>query len=392
MAKELIGNDWDQVLDPVFASEKYHELHNFLREEYSTKQIYPDMYHIFTAFKLTSFAKTKVVILGQDPYHNPGQANGMSFSVMPGTPLPPSLKNIYKELYDDVGAQPVNHGYLKKWADQGVLLLNAVLTVPYGHANGHQGKGWEDVTDTAIKALSERGKVVFILWGRFAQNKIPLIDQSKNFIIKSSHPSPFSADRGFFAGAGAKPKDSTVGHTVTYVIYADGTIDVDASFTTDAHFDKSRLGLQAFFNQDFEQLTWYGRGPIENYQDRKNCAFVGRYQSTVTDMREHYVRAQSMGERTDTRWLTLTDKQGKGVKISGKNLFDFSALHYTDQAIWAAKYDHVLDEVAVPEVVLNLDCVMRGIGNGSCGPGPRPKYEIQKNHTYQYAFRLEPLK
>ena len=198
--------------------------------------------------------------------------------------------------------------------------------------------------------------------------------------------------RGFFAGAGTKPKDSTVGHTVTYVIYADGTIDVDASFTTDAHFDKSRLGLQAFFNQDFEQLTWYGRGPIENYQDRKNCAFVGRYQSTVTDMREHYVRAQSMGERTDTRWLTLTDKQGKGVKISGKNLFDFSALHYTDQAIWAAKYDHVLDEVAVPEVVLNLDCVMRGIGNGSCGPGPRPKYEIQKNHTYQYAFRLEPLK
>lgn len=202
MAKELIGNDWDQVLDPVFASEKYHELHNFLKEEYSTKQIYPDMYHIFTAFKLTPFAKTKVVILGQDPYHNPGQANGMSFSVMPGTTLPPSLKNIYKELYDDVGARPVNHGYLKKWADQGVLLLNAVLTVPYGHANGHQGKGWEDVTDTAIKALSERGKVVFILWGRFAQNKIPLIDQSKNFIIKSSHPSPFSADRGFL---GSRP-------------------------------------------------------------------------------------------------------------------------------------------------------------------------------------------
>ena len=202
MAKELIGNDWDKILDPVFASDKYHELHNFLKEEYSTKRIFPDMYHIFTAFKLTPFNKTKVVILGQDPYHNPGQANGMSFSVMPGTPLPPSLRNIYKELYDDVGARPVNHGYLKKWADQGVLLLNAVLTVPYGHANGHQGKGWEDVTDTAIKALSKRGKVVFILWGRFAQNKIPLIDQSKNFIIKSSHPSPFSADRGFF---GSRP-------------------------------------------------------------------------------------------------------------------------------------------------------------------------------------------
>ncbi|MGM9760589.1 MAG: glycoside hydrolase family 2 TIM barrel-domain containing protein [Parabacteroides sp.] len=196
----------------------------------------------------------------------------------------------------------------------------------------------------------------------------------------------------FASSSREKPKDAVIGQTLTYTIYADGTIDVDAAFTTDEQFDKSRLGLQAFFHSDFEQLEWYGRGPIENYQDRKNCAFVGRYQSTVTDMREHYVRAQSMGERTDTRWLTLTDKQGKGVKISGKNLFDFSALHYTDREIWMAKYDHVLEEVAVPEVVLNLDCVMRGIGNGSCGPGPRPQYEIQKNHTYQYAFRLEPLK
>ena len=155
-----------------------------------------------TCFKLTSFSDTKVVILGQDPYHNPGQATGMSFSVNPGVPLPPSLKNIYKELYDDVGAVPVNHGYLKKWADQGVLLLNAVLTVPYGNANGHRGKGWELITDTAIKALSDRGKVVFILWGKFAQNKIPLIDEGKNVIIKSPHPSPFSADRGFF---GSRP-------------------------------------------------------------------------------------------------------------------------------------------------------------------------------------------
>ena len=200
--KELIGNDWDQVLDPVFESSEYEKLHSFLRKEYASKRIFPDMNHIFTAFKLTPFAKTKVVILGQDPYHNPGQATGMSFSVMPGVKLPPSLQNIYKELYDDVGAIPVKHGYLKKWADQGVLLLNAVLTVPYGHANGHQGKGWEAVTDAAIKALSKRGKVVFILWGRFAQNKIPLIDQEKNFIIKSPHPSPFSVDRGFF---GSRP-------------------------------------------------------------------------------------------------------------------------------------------------------------------------------------------
>lgn len=200
--KKLIGNDWDEILAPVFESQQYQQLHNFLKQEYSTKKIYPDMYHIFTAFKLTSFADTKVVILGQDPYHNPGQATGMSFSVNPGIALPPSLQNIYKELYDDVGAVPVKHGYLKKWADQGVLLLNAVLTVPYGHANGHQGKGWEAVTDAAIKALSARGKVVFILWGRFAQNKIPLIDTNKNTIIKSPHPSPFSANRGFF---GSRP-------------------------------------------------------------------------------------------------------------------------------------------------------------------------------------------
>lgn len=200
--KELIGNDWDQVLGPVFSSESYQKLHNFLKEEYASKQIYPDMYHIFTAFKLTSFKDTKLVILGQDPYHNPGQATGMSFSVNPGIALPPSLKNIYQELYDDVGCIPVKHGYLKKWADQGVLLLNAVLTVPYGHANGHQGKGWEEVTDQAIKALSERGEVVFILWGKFAQNKIPLIDESKNVIIKSAHPSPFSARYGFF---GSRP-------------------------------------------------------------------------------------------------------------------------------------------------------------------------------------------
>lgn len=202
MAKNLIGNDWDAILNPIFASPEYQNLHNFLKKEYATKQIYPDMYHIFTAFKLTPFSKTKVVILGQDPYHNPGQATGMSFSVNPGIKLPPSLENIYKELYDDVGAVPVKHGYLKKWADEGVLLLNSVLTVPYGNANGHQGKGWEAVTDEAIRALSKRGKVVFILWGRFAQNKIPLIDTSKNVIIQSSHPSPFSANRGFF---GSRP-------------------------------------------------------------------------------------------------------------------------------------------------------------------------------------------
>jgi len=196
--KKFIGNDWDQILDPIFESDKYRQLHEFIKHEYSTKVIYPDMYHIYTAFKLTPFYKTKVVILGQDPYHNPQQATGMSFSVNPGVALPPSLRNIYKELHNDVGAKIVNHGYLKKWADQGGLLLNAVLTVSYGKANGHQGKGWEFVTDQAIKSLSDRGGVVFILWGKFAQNKIPLIDVNKNFILKSAHPSPLSASYGFF--------------------------------------------------------------------------------------------------------------------------------------------------------------------------------------------------
>ena len=197
--KELIGNDWDQVLGPVFSSESYQKLHNFLKEEYASKQIYPDMYHIFTAFKLTSFKDTKVVILGQDPYHNPGQATGMSFSVNPGIALPPSLKNIYQELYDDVGCIPVKHGYLKKWADQGVLLLNTVLTVRAHQANSHQGRGWEQFTDAIIQAVNAQDRpIVYMLWGRPAQSKIPMLTNPKHLILKAPHPSPLSAYRGFF--------------------------------------------------------------------------------------------------------------------------------------------------------------------------------------------------
>ena len=196
--KNFIGNDWDAVLAPAFKTATYAKLHEFLKEEYAAKTIYPEMHHIFTAFKLTPFKEVKVVILGQDPYHNPGQAHGLSFSVLPGAKIPPSLRNIYKELATDVNAKPVEHGYLAAWAKQGVLMLNAVLTVPAGQSNGHAGKGWEVVTDEAIKALSERGHVVFVLWGNFAQKKIPLIDQSKNLILQSVHPSPLSASRGFF--------------------------------------------------------------------------------------------------------------------------------------------------------------------------------------------------
>ena len=201
--KTLIHNDWQQVLEEEFKKPYYAKLHQFLKHEYQTHKIYPDMYRIFQAFEWTPFSKVKVVILGQDPYHEPHQAHGLSFSVLPGVPVPPSLQNIYKELQDDLGIKPVNHGYLKKWAEQGVLLLNSVLTVRAGQAFSHRGKGWEELTDVAIQKLSARPKpVVFILWGKAAQAKEKYIDTSCNIVIKSAHPSPLSANRGFF---GSRP-------------------------------------------------------------------------------------------------------------------------------------------------------------------------------------------
>lgn len=205
--KQLIHNDWWGVLEPQFESPYYAKLHDFLAEEYAHYTIYPEMHHIFEAFEWTPFSQVKVVILGQDPYHGPHQAHGCSFSVLPGVKIPPSLQNIYKELQDDLGYPPVNHGYLKKWADQGVLLLNSVLTVRAGQAFSHRGHGWERLTDAAIHALSERPRpVVFILWGKAAQSKLPLIDTKTNIVLQSSHPSPFSANRGFF---GSKPFSKT---------------------------------------------------------------------------------------------------------------------------------------------------------------------------------------
>lgn len=205
--KELIHNEWQDVLQEEFDSENYAKLHDFLRYEYSHYPIHPDMYHIFEAFEWTPFSKVKVVILGQDPYHGPGQAHGLSFSVLPGVKIPPSLNNIYKELYDDLGIKPVSHGYLEKWAKQGVLLLNSVLTVREGQAFSHQNKGWEELTDIAIKKLSEKETpVIFILWGKAAQSKLNLIDQATNIVLTSAHPSPLSAHRGFF---GSKPFSKT---------------------------------------------------------------------------------------------------------------------------------------------------------------------------------------
>lgn len=197
--KKLIGNDWDQILAPVFESEDYRNLHNFLKEEYSTKQIYPDMYHIFTAFKLTPFDKTKVVILGQDPYHGDGQAHGLCFSVKPDVAVPPSLVNIYQELKEDVGCYIPDNGYLKKWADQGVLLLNTVLTVRAHNANSHRNIGWEEFTDAAIRTLNEQDRpIVYLLWGKPAQTKKKMLKNPKHLILEAPHPSPLSAHRGFF--------------------------------------------------------------------------------------------------------------------------------------------------------------------------------------------------
>ncbi|MEK1386675.1 uracil-DNA glycosylase [Limosilactobacillus fermentum] len=205
--KQLINNDWWPVLKPQFETANYQQLHNFLVDEYGHQQVYPEMHHIFEAFNWTPFSKVKVVILGQDPYHGPGQAHGCSFLVLPGVAVPPSLQNIYKELQADLGCPPVKHGYLRSWAEQGVLLLNSVLTVRAGQAYSHQGHGWEQLTDAAIVALSERPTpVVFILWGRAARDKKRLIDLKRNFVVESAHPSPLSAYRGFF---GSRPFSKT---------------------------------------------------------------------------------------------------------------------------------------------------------------------------------------
>lgn len=205
--KPIFENDWADILHPEMQKPYYLELRRKLADEYRSRTVYPDMYRIFSAFHLTAFADTRVVILGQDPYHGPNQAHGLSFSVQPGIHVPPSLDNIYRELEDDLDCPRVRHGFLEHWAKQGVLLLNNVLTVRRGAAASHQGMGWETFTNAAIAAINERETpVVFILWGRSAQEKGSFIDSTRHLIIKSAHPSPRSADRGFF---GSRPFSRT---------------------------------------------------------------------------------------------------------------------------------------------------------------------------------------
>lgn len=196
-----IGNSWDEVLKGEFDKDYYLKLREFLKKEYGTRVVYPNMYHIFNALKFTTYEDVKAVILGQDPYHQPGQAHGLCFSVQKGVAKPPSLVNIFKELESDLGISPPDHGNLESWASNGVLLLNTVLTVRRSAAASHKGKGWEIFTDRVIELLNEREKpMVFILWGNHAKAKEALITNSRHCIIKSVHPSPFSANNGFFGG------------------------------------------------------------------------------------------------------------------------------------------------------------------------------------------------
>ena len=202
-----ISNDWLEPLKAEFSKEYYRNLHKRIVEEYNSRKIFPAADDIFNAFHLTPLNEVKVVILGQDPYHNDGQAHGLCFSVKPDVEIPPSLVNIYQELHDDLGCRIPNNGYLVKWAEQGVLMLNTVLTVRAHAANSHRGIGWEEFTDAAIRILNEQDRPsVFILWGRPAQMKKSMLHNPKHLILEAPHPSPLSAYRGFF---GSRPFSKT---------------------------------------------------------------------------------------------------------------------------------------------------------------------------------------
>ncbi len=212
-----ITKEWDELLEGLFESQSYINLREFLKKEYSNYTVYPDMYNIFNSMKLTPFEDVKAVILGQDPYHEKGQAMGLAFSVPKGEKVPPSLVNIYKELNTEIGMQPPSSGDLSGWARQGVLLLNTCLTVREHQANSHKGKGWEEFTDGIIKTISEKKQnVVFILWGANARSKKVLIDKNKHLILESAHPSPLSAYNGFFgSGHFVKTNEYLIKHNKT---------------------------------------------------------------------------------------------------------------------------------------------------------------------------------
>ena len=203
----MIGNDWDEILKPIWESPGFHNFMNIVKEKYKENTCFPEYNNIFNALKLTPYSKVKVVILGQDPYHGVGEAHGLSFSVQDGIKKPPSLKNIFKELHDDLGFDEPESGNLEKWAKEGVLLLNSVLTVEKDKAASHKDLGWNLFTDHIIKLLNQKETpIVFILWGNFARSKKEFITNKKHLVLESVHPSPFSVYNGFF---GSKPFSKT---------------------------------------------------------------------------------------------------------------------------------------------------------------------------------------
>lgn len=223
----ILHNDWADRVGDEFEKPYYKELRQFLISEYRNRIVYPDMHDIFNALHFTPYAEVKVCILGQDPYHGPGQAHGLSFSVRPDVPAPPSLQNIFKELHSDIGCPVPDHGNLEAWAKQGVLLLNTVLTVRAGAAHSHRGRGWEQFTDRVITELNARPEpIVFLLWGRPARSKKIMIDTSRHHVIESPHPSPFSARHGFF---GSRPFSRT-----NEFLHANGFAPVDWALPGDS--------------------------------------------------------------------------------------------------------------------------------------------------------------
>ncbi len=203
MTTQLISNSWQQILKEEFEQTYFKNLQDFLTAERQTQTIFPAEVDIFSAFELTPYENVRVLLLGQDPYHDNNQAHGLCFSVQPGIKIPPSLANIYKELHSDLGCKIPNNGYLESWSKQGILMLNAVLTVRAHTPNSHKDKGWETFTDTVIKIVNQKSDpVIFVLWGAYAQKKLKLIDTTRHLAIQSAHPSPLSARNGFF---GSKP-------------------------------------------------------------------------------------------------------------------------------------------------------------------------------------------
>lgn len=226
-----INNNWEKILKNVMVTETWEKLERFLIQEYQNKTIFPAQENLWAAFEWTNYCDVKVVILGQDPYHGEGQAHGLSFSVQPGVKIPPSLRNIYKELQDDLAIPTPTHGFLKEWAEEGVFLLNTVMTVRQGEAGSHRGQGWEYLTDSIILALNKKASpIVFILWGAEARKKRSLIDEKKHFVLTSAHPSPLSAYRGFF---GSKPFS-----TANQLLVKSGQKAVNWNLSETPHFKK----------------------------------------------------------------------------------------------------------------------------------------------------------